>query len=132
MQLRPYLDEFDEDDLLVCATENLKSAPTDTLQRIYRFLGVDAAVENQRTNRRYNPSAAKKKRGPWYRWLSRQVPQHVKDRLRFYLPLHWLPGEHVPRPEISPRTRERLTDALHPDVEALRTLTGRDFEAWSV
>lgn len=132
MQLQPYLDRFDEPDLLVCAMEDLKTAPTETLQRIYRFLGVDAAFENRRTERRFNPSAAKKKRGPWYRWLSRQVPQHVKDRLRLYLPFHWLPGERISRPDVSADVRARLEDALHPDAEALRNLTGREFEEWSV
>jgi hypothetical protein len=132
MQLQPYLDRFREDNLLVCATEGLKRTPTDTLQRIYRFLGVDTVFENRRTERHFNPSAAKKKRGPWYRWLSRQVPQHIKDRLRLYLPFHWLPGEHVPRPEVTPDVRVRLEDALRPDAEALRTLTSCDFEAWSV
>jgi hypothetical protein len=132
MQLQPYLEQFSEHDLLVCSTENLKAAPTDTLQRIYRFLGVDAAFENRRTERRFNPSAAKKKRGPWYRWLSRQVPQHFKDRWRLHVPLHWLPGQQVSRPDVAPDVRARLEEALHPDAEALRTLTGRDFEAWSV
>lgn len=132
MQLQPYLDRFGEANLLVCTTEDLRAAPTETLQRIYRFLGVDAAFENRRTGRRFNPSAAKKKRGPWYRWLSRRVPQHIKDRLRLYLPFHWRPGERVSRPRVAPAVRTRLEETFGPDVEALRTLTGRDFDTWSI
>jgi len=132
MQLQPYLDRFDRKNLLVCTTERLRTDPPDILQQIYRFLGVDAAFENRRTERRFNPSAAKKKRGAWYRWLSRRVPQPVKDRLRLYLPLHWLPGTRVPRPDVSPAVRVHLAEALHADADALRDLTGRDFETWSV
>jgi hypothetical protein len=130
-QLQPYLDRFAEENLLMLSTEELKNAPTATLQTVYRFLGVDPTVQNQRAGRRFN-SAAKKKLGPWLRWLSRQVPQHIKDRFRPYLPLHWLPGERVSRPDIPPDLRTRLEEALQPDAEALRSLTGGDFEEWSV
>jgi hypothetical protein len=131
MQLQPYLGRFAEENLLVLSTEGLKDAPTATLQTVYRFLEVDPTVQNRRTGRRFN-SAAKKKLGPWTRWLSDQVPQHMKDRVRPYLPLHWLPGERVACPDVTSDLRTRLEDALRPDAEALRSLTGRDFEKWSV
>jgi len=131
MQLQPYLDRFAEENLLVLSTKCLKDMPTATLQTVYRFLGVDPAFQNQRVGQRFN-SAAKKRLGTWTRWLSDQVPQHIKDQFRPYLPLHWLPGERVARPDVTPDLRTRLGDALRPDANALRTLTGRDFEEWSV
>ncbi|MBB4060903.1 hypothetical protein GGQ08_001832 [Salinibacter ruber] len=131
-QLQPYLEQFSGEDLLVVTAEELDSAPTSTLRTIYRFLDVNPAFENQRVGRRFNDSVGKKKLAPWTRWLSRQVPQSLKDRTRPYLPLHWLPGERIPRPEVSPETRARLEAVFRPDVEALRDLTGRDFSAWSV
>lgn len=132
MQLRPYLDRFGAQDLLVCSTEELGAAPRATLQTIYRFLGVDPAFQNQRVGTRFNSSAGKTKRGPWVRWLSNQVPQSVKDRMRPYLSLRWLPGEKVPRPDVSAEVRARLEETFYPDAEALRDLTGRAFEDWSV
>lgn len=132
MQLQPYLDRFSERNLLVLSTEALGTTPTDTLRTIYRFLGVNSTVQNRRTKRRFNSSAAKKKLPAWIRWVSRQVPQHVKDRFRPYLHRQWLPGERVPRPEVTPTVRAQLEEALRPEAEALRELTGRDFEAWSV
>ncbi len=131
-QLQPYLDCFPRENLLVVTTEELGAAPAATLRAIYRFLGVNPSVRNQRTGTRFNPSAAKKKYSPWVRWLSHQVPQSLKDRLRLYLPLQWLPGKHVARPEVSPAVRARLEAIFRPDVAALRDLTGRDFGAWSV
>ena len=131
-QLQPYFDSFAEENLLVLSTEALGAAPAEALRRIYRFLGVDPSFQNRRIGTRFNPSAEKTKRGPWLRWLSGQVPQPLKDRLRPYLPLQWLPGERVPRPEVSTDVRARLEDTFRPDVEALRALTGRDFDDWCV
>jgi hypothetical protein len=131
-QLQPYLDRFAAEDLLVLPTEALGTAPDATLQAVCRFLGVDPAFQNRQAGKRFNPSADKKKYSAWLRWLSDQVPQPLKDQTRPYLPLHWLPGERVPRPEVSPDVRRHLEVAFRPDVEALRELTGREFEAWSV
>jgi hypothetical protein len=131
-QLQPYLERFSGEDLLVVTAEELDSAPTFTLRTIYRFLDVDPAFENQRVGRRFNDSVGKTKLPPWTRWLSRRVPQPLKDWARPYLPLRWLPGERVPRPEVSPTVRARLAEAFRPDREALQDLTGRDFSAWSV
>ena len=52
--------------------------------------------------------------------------------MRPYLSLRWLPGEKVPRPDVSAEVRSRLEETLRPDAEALRDLTGRVFEDWSV
>ncbi len=131
-QLRPYRDCFAEEQILVLPSEALKEEPAATLQTIYRFLGVDDTFRNQRTERQFNVAAAKKKRSGWVRWLSHQVPQRWKDRLRPHLPLDWLPGERVPRPVVSPAVRTHLEAVFRPDVEALRAWTGRDFAAWTV
>lgn len=131
-QLQPYLDRFSTKDLLVCSTEELGETPRATLQTIYRFLDVDSDFQNQRVGTHFNPSAAKKRWSPWVRWLSDQVPQSLKDQLRPSLPLGWLPGKHVPRPEVPSTLRARLEEAFRPGVDALRKLTGHDFGAWSV
>lgn len=131
-QLRPYLDRFSVQDFLIVTAEELGTAPVSTLRTIYRFLEVDPAFENQRTERRFNDAVGKKRLGPWARWLSRQVPQSFKDRVRPHLPLHWLPGNCIPRPEVSARVRAQLEGVFRPDVEALRDLTGRDLNAWDV
>lgn len=132
LQLQSYLDRFAKQDLLIVSTEELGTAPDRTLRTVYQFLGVDPTFEGWRTGQRFNPSAGKKKMGAWTRWLSQQVPQPLKDQVRPYLPLHWLPGKRIPRPEVSPALRARLEEAFRADVEALRDLTGHDFDAWSI
>jgi hypothetical protein len=131
-QLHPYLNRFSAEDLLVLSTERLGAAPEATLRTVYRFLGVDPEVQSSRAGQRFNASSEKKRQDPWVRWLSEQVPQPLKDSLRPYLPLHWLPGERVPRPTPAPEVRAHLEGILHPEAESLRALTGRDFEEWSV
>jgi hypothetical protein len=131
-QLEPYRALFREDRILVVQTEALKSEPAATLQTIYRFLGVDDTFRNERTDRRFNVAAAKTKPQAWVRWLSRQVPQRWKDRLRPYMSLRWLPGERVERPEVTPSVQAHLEAVFRPDVEALRAWTGRAFADWSV
>jgi hypothetical protein len=131
-QLQPFRDRFAEEQILVLPSEALRENPTATLQTIYRFLGVDDGFQNQRTERRFNVAAAKKKRGAGLRWLARQVPQRWKDRLRPHLPLEKLPGRRVSRPDVSPSVRTHLEEVFRPDVAALRAWTGRAFEGWSM
>lgn len=131
-QLQPYLDRFPKQNLLVLSTEELGTAPVATLQEVYQFLGVDPTFEGQRPGEHYNPSASKKKLGPWTRRLSAQIPQPLKDQVRPHLPLHWLPGKRIPRPDVAPSLRAQLEETFRSDVEALRKLTGHDFDAWSV
>lgn len=129
-QLQPYLDRFPEENLLVCATEDLKASPRATLRRMYRFLGVDPTVDSHRTEQRFNVSGMKV--GGWLRRFARRMPQGLKDRLRPYVPWRWLPGKRVPRPTLSEATRARLEALFRPEVEQLRAVTGQTFEAWSV
>ena len=131
-QLQPYLHHFPKERLLVVSTEEMTADPQGTMRTLYRFLGVDASFQNEQVGRSFNVSAEKKQHSPWVRWVSDWVPQALKDRLRPHLSLNWLPGTAVPRPAPSPEVEAHLTAVFRPEVEALRTLTGRDFAGWCV
>jgi len=130
-QLEPYLAHYDPDDLLVVPSRDLREAQGRTLRAIYRFIGVDETFENTRT-KRLNASSSLKQRGRWYRLLSGAMSQPLKDALRPYVPLGWLPGSSsdAPRPTLSASQEARLTDYLADDVRALRALTNRRFPNW--
>lgn len=129
-QLKPYLEVFSRDQLLVVQNEKLRSDPVATMRRIYRFLGVDAMFINKRINTHFNKGTDKKKRAAWFRWISSRIPQRWKDYWRLYLPLQWLPGTSVQRPTLEPEVVEKLLVFFRPEVKKLQRLTGQPFSAW--
>lgn len=56
MQLSQFLPLFGLDRILVLTTEELSSAPAETLQRVFRWLGLDAAFVPPNVNQRHNVS----------------------------------------------------------------------------
>lgn len=132
-QLKPYLEAFDADQILVRCLESLRDHPTETLGEIQSFIEVSPRVtEEQLQQGHFNPTNKKRIRGSWYRWLSGLVSQPMKDTLRPYIPLDWIPGTPIDRPSPSEALRQQLVEALRDDVESLRRLTGRSFEQWSI
>jgi hypothetical protein len=131
-QLTPYLNAFGSDQLLVRSLEALAERPEQVLRDICRFVGVDEEVGQNEALRRFNDSRTKRRQGPWTRWLKRVLSQPLKDTLRPYIPRDWIPGTPIEAPDPSGSLRETLREQLRDDVEALRELTGRSFEQWSV
>lgn len=132
-QLKPYLEAFDKGQILIRSLESLRDRPVEILGDIQSFIGVDPRVtEEQLQQGHFNPTSKKRIRGAWYRWLSGLISQPVKDALRLYIPLDWIPGTPIDRPSPSEALRQQLVEALRDDVESLRRLTDRSFEQWSV
>lgn len=132
-QLQPYLETLGADQILVRSLEALRDNPARVLGDIQTFIGVQSGVtEHQLRQGRFNARGEKKIRGEWYQWLSGLLTQPMKDALRPYVPLQWLPGASVDPPDPSEELRNRLAEALREDVESLRQLTGRSFDQWSV
>lgn len=132
-QLQPYLKTFGADQILVRSLESLRDDPADTLGDIQSFIGASPQVTDPQLRQgRFNARGEKKIRGQWYRWLSGLFSQPVKDTLRPYVPLQWIPGASVDPPAPSEALRNQLAEALRDDVESLRQLTGRSFDQWSV
>jgi len=59
MQLRPYIDIFGHNRVMTLTLEELSAAPKETLQQIFRWLGVDSSFILPDINRRYNTSPEK-------------------------------------------------------------------------
>lgn len=132
-QLRPYLGFFDENQILVRSLESLRDRPIEILGEIHSFLGVDPEVTDRQLQQgHFNPTGKKRIRGAWYRWLSGVIGQPIKDALRPYIPLDWIPGSPIDRPTPNDALRQHLVEALKDDVESLRQFTGRSFEQWSL
>ena len=131
-QLIPYVKTFGTDQILVRSLEALTADPDQILRDICRFVGVEEGAVAAENLRRFNASRTKRRYGPWTRWLKRILSQPMKDTLRPYIPRDWIPGTPIKSPDPTAALRRQLEERLQDDADALRELTGRPFEQWSV
>lgn len=136
-QLRPFLERFPRDQVMVVPLRDLQAEPATTLARIFGFLGVDQLHEVD-TTRRLNEGAAKYE----YAGVGRQLRHSAVGRVVRRLPprsraalqgaARRLLSRPLERPELTPELRHRLEEALAPDANELRALTGLALADWSV
>lgn len=138
-QLEPYLELFGEDRILVVSQDSLRDDRAATLERVFGFLGVDAAFRAPEFEREWMVTAGRGTafhavkgfaarlglRGAWARmpprarWL---VTRALSRRTTVA----------AERAEPGAELRERLAEALAPDAKALRELTGESYTGWAV
>ena len=128
-QLQQYLKVFDTSQILVLESEKLWKNRTDVLKTIYTFIGVDPAwAENQPEVHRHK-SKDKKRRPRFEKYVQNRYARAI---LRRVLPAKWSQPEPFSSPVISSKTRSVLSGHLRDDIEALRKLTGKPFESWTL
>jgi hypothetical protein len=139
MQLSQYLKVFPRELIHVVVNERLNTRPRETLQQIFRFIGVDDQFWSPQFENRANVSEKKKSVAGWF---NRLAPSFVKQQLTTkasILPwkgqqaLRWiseLGGDVIQKPRITREEDLRLQDILKPDVVALRELLGDPFKEW--
>ncbi len=139
--LRPYLESFDRDQILVLVFDDLIGEPLATMQRVYAFLGVDAdhapAAAGQPVYASAPPRfhqgyvAAKRVSRRFHQWgLAGVVATGRRAGLgRAFRPSGREPSFAV----LPPDTARRLADGYADDVASLSGLLGRDLSAlWSI
>ena len=122
MQLRPFLDAFGPQRILLVFFESLVRAPDEEMARIGEFLGTPAPLSWNAEEEPTNVSRDRLRRNPirdllvWNpisTWLRRcLVPQRVRDAIKG----HWQMKE---RPKPSPEVRARLTACFDEDLTVL-------------
>ena len=139
MQIERYTRFYDPSRLLVVDQHELKTRRSETMRAVFRFLGVEESLDVDEFDAEFNTHADKHPpRGLTTRlwdpilWpASRAVPQSVRERIR--APANRvLFGPPPPLPSLTDQMRERLHSLLAPEVEALRSFTGQQFESWSL
>jgi Sulfotransferase family len=138
-QLEQYLAMFSSQDMLVIDQDDLLQRRRPTLERLFTFLGVDAAYWTPEFD-------AMRNRGADHRRLSsglygrlrqsglRQAIDVAPPAIRAPLlrsARHLLTAK-VTRPLLDTELRARLEKHYAPDVESLRKLTGMAFDGWSL
>jgi Sulfotransferase domain len=146
LQLEQWLKRYPEEQVLVVTLEELRDERLETLQRVFRFLGVDDSFRLPDSVPVANPSAMRREprgiaRGAERRRGARSLRMRV-ERPRRLLPA---PARHALRsawqhllmrptepPEMNDEVRNGIAEVLREDVERLRALTGNRFEDWSI
>lgn len=130
-KVKRYLDRFGRDAVLVLFYENFRDDPACTLQRAFRFLGVDDEVPIE-TEARHNPARMPRFGAP-RNWPGGRA---VRDVARRVLPADWYravqnkfyTSEGIPK--LGPDDRAFVQSRLRSDIEGLSSLLGRDLSDW--
>lgn len=142
LQIEQYLDHFPRSQMLLLTAEDLRHHRRETLQKLLRFIGVDADQLPANLHDELNRAEGRRIPRPWARktgdvllrtGLSERIPHSVSE---------WI--ERVNRgplfarevqPEelvIDDELRARLVAYLRPDLERLPALFGEPFDCWGL
>jgi hypothetical protein len=136
-QLSRYYRAFDRDQIKVYLYEDLKTAPVEVLQDIYRFLEIDKTFTPD-VSRRRNVSGYPKSKA-LDQVLRGSYP--LRSALKVYLPpkLRWSLSKvyddlktlnTAKPPQLQKDVRQELVGFFREDVLKLQTLLGRDLSSW--
>lgn len=158
MQLEQYLEHFPREQILVITSESLRSDRAATIERVYRFLGVDPAFVPSSLDREFQQTQDRALRSivppAVRRFLKQRFPSTKRlkefeaNMLRSLRRIGGRSGNGSSNGSsdgssngqgngnhpvvISERTRERLVALLADDVRRLRELMGADFDGWGI
>ena len=131
-QLERFLQCFDQSRILVLDQRDLLRRRTETMRRVFTFLGVDPDFISPVFTQELNAHAEKRGLNRVGRWAfsSDRLPKPLRRALR----RHGMPlvTRRVPVPRLTDVQRERLVDRLAPEAQRLRAVTGQSFAGWSV
>lgn len=138
-QISRYLTHYSLEDILFVESERLRESRSDVLAEVFEFIGVDSTVEEEVFREELHQSTGKTKWSNVGVYLTqnraRKIVKHLAKKI---VPDYWVGNvrrmlrENVKKPSISIEVEERVCAYLKHDVEKLRGLTGKDFEAWSL
>jgi len=145
--MRDFLTHVSRERLLVLTLEQMGAAPRETLQTVYRFIGVDSAIGLELAGTRHNEVGDTNVPRRWARWpvvrpiagayhhlSGRVIERLMSDPARrqraknaVYLPF-LQSGKRLRMPA---ETRAELARDFTPHVRALEELLGREFPEWT-
>jgi hypothetical protein len=141
MQLQPYLEHFDREQIAVFTAEELQESRQQTMRSALRFAGVDEEFTHEQFDREWEKSSAKQ--GDRYQVMERLIKLpglRSFDRKFDRLPesLRWMVEKVVhdpekpsaPKPQPPEELFERLRGFFREDTTALQEFAGRRFADW--
>lgn len=139
MQLSQYLEHYDLSDILILSSYSLRNSTTETVQKTYKFLGVDHGFSSDTFKDKLYKSDSRKKRSNFDRfildtlngrsWLKPKIPQWIFNKYQ-----ELFKGDKIQdvKCEFSEQVRDILREELAKDASQLRELTGQEFREWGI
>ncbi|MBS3738592.1 MAG: sulfotransferase [Psychroflexus sp.] len=124
------------DEVYVMTNENLKQNPLESIQNLYKFLGVDATYKPQNLSKQYNPGGLYKqnlvtklifRQSGFRRFLKRYMP--ITPQMKS-MKQGILKQFEKPKPEIDKQSEDFLVEYFKDDVKLLKSLIGLNIESW--
>ena len=141
MQLQPYLEHFDREQIEIITQEELQSEREETMRKAFAFAGVDENFTSEQFDREWEKSAAKS--GDKYQFMEKLIKLpgfRSFDRNFDRLPesMRWIVEKVVhdpdkpsaPKPKLSEEAETRIKGCFTQDVAGLQEFAGRKFEGW--
>jgi len=141
MQLQPYLELFDKDQIEIITQEELGSDRDGTMKKAFRHLGVDEDFTSEQWDREWEKSSAKQDgkyqvmeklvKLPGFRSLDRNFDR-LPESMRWMVEkvVHNPDKPPAPKPEIPDDLMATLKDRFREDVAGLESHMGRKFDGW--
>ena len=136
MQIKPWLDAFGSQSVLMLCFESFVSDRRGTIERISRFLGIEPRPQLVQADRVFNKSEGKPYlSGPWHavqrsflytRVVRPFIPLGARESLRKAL----LPRDDARLATPTPQTVDHLIGRFADDAERLRGLMGLSEPLW--
>jgi len=146
-QLQQYLDYFPLEQIHILTTNSLKRDSKAAMQQIFDFLEVDPIIEAEQYTYKHNNAAEKfgynavgriakrlllNQESPMRQLIMPLIPKSLRRDLRTRIFGTKVMRTQIEKPHISDESRQRLVQYLTPEVDALRQLTGKTFDSWSL
>ena len=137
-QLSHYLKLFPKENILMLVLERLNAKPVETLQQVFRFLGVDEKFTSPDFTRRLNTGEEKHYVAPWF---EKVAPQFLQQELREPKWMPWkvnrmfhhlarIGGKEIKKPKITKDQEGKLEEMLAHEVRGLRDFMGDSLREW--
>ncbi|MDY6954872.1 MAG: hypothetical protein SWE60_25500, partial [Thermodesulfobacteriota bacterium] len=135
MQLEQYMKYVPESRVLIMAQEDLYRHREETLQRVFRFLEVDASFHCEAFSHIKHPSRGKRRRrhgaasiDGLSEGLLERLPPSTAQSLSHLL--HLSLSRKIEQPVLEEQVRKRVIDALKDDAHRFTQWTGLRFGSW--
>jgi hypothetical protein len=138
MQLEQYLAYYPKQHIFILTTEELYTHRVETLQKVFKFLGVSPSFNSAKFSRVKHPTSEKRRLNQIGQRLMNFSEKHINryyPGLQRYLVRCFLCypfSQHIEIPHLDERLRRDLEQVLREDMQKLRAFTGYHFSEWSI